>query len=191
VKNILIPVEKDSEENTTIDRAVEIAKKFDSKITLLNVDNSEELLVEVNKRRSIDDGRMLKRLGDHGLVDESDLPGATAKDNVKGKQKYNLEDDARSYNKETLEDEYKQNENFNSNAFLDEMKELYEKEGIEVDTIVLEGDPASAILDEAEKGDYDLVIMKTHTMKKRKRFMLGSVTNKVVHHINIPILIIR
>jgi len=33
--------------------------------------------------------------------------------------------------------------------------------------------------------------MKTHTMKERKRFMLGSVTNKVIHHVNIPIMIIR
>jgi nucleotide-binding universal stress UspA family protein len=68
---------------------------------------------------------------------------------------------------------------------------IYRKEGIKTDTILMEGDPASVILDEAERGDYDLVIMKTHTMKKRKRFMLGSVTNKVVHHINKPILIMR
>jgi nucleotide-binding universal stress UspA family protein len=68
---------------------------------------------------------------------------------------------------------------------------MYRNKGITTETKVSEGDPASAILDEAEKGDYDLVIMKTHTMKERKRFMLGSVTNKVVHHINVPIMIIR
>ena len=68
---------------------------------------------------------------------------------------------------------------------------MYIDKGIKTDTMLAEGDPASAILDEAEKGDYDLVIMRTNTMKKRKRFMMGSVTNKVVHHIDKPILIIR
>jgi len=68
---------------------------------------------------------------------------------------------------------------------------MYQSKGIKTNIITAEGDPASAILDESEKGDYDLIIMKTHTMKERKRFMLGSVTDKVVHHINIPILIIR
>jgi len=53
------------------------------------------------------------------------------------------------------------------------------------------GNPAATILDVAEKHDCDLILMCTHGMGAVKRFLLGSVTNKVVHHAHIPVLIIR
>src|SRR6056297_904367 len=74
---------------------------------------------------------------------------------------------------------------------IDVIKNLYEEKGLEVEVKEVEGDPASEIIDEAEEGDYDLVIMRTHGMGATKRFMLGSVTNKVVHHIKKPILVVR
>lgn len=79
----------------------------------------------------------------------------------------------------------------NKNNFMDKVVKLYEKEGIETDSKVIEGDPSAEIIDEADNGNYDLVIMETHSMKDHKRFLLGSVTNKVVHHINVPILVVR
>ncbi len=82
-------------------------------------------------------------------------------------------------------------ETANKDNFIEKVVELYRQEGIKTESKVIEGDAASEILDETEKGDYDLVIMKTHSMKENKRFMLGSVTNKVVHHINAPILVVR
>jgi len=87
--------------------------------------------------------------------------------------------------------EDKMYERFKDTSFLEEIKRGYNDEGIEFSILMAEGDPATEIIDEAEKGDYDLVIMKTHTMKERKRFMMGSVSNKVVHHIKVPIMIIR
>lgn len=67
----------------------------------------------------------------------------------------------------------------------------YKEKGLKIQTKEIVGDPAAEILKEAEDGDYDLVIMKTHGMGPTKRFMLGSVTNKVVHHIKKPILVVR
>jgi nucleotide-binding universal stress UspA family protein len=82
-------------------------------------------------------------------------------------------------------------ETANKNNFMDKVVKLYENEGIETNFKVIEGDAASEIIDEAEKGEYDLVIMETHSMKENKRFLLGSVTNKVVHHIKVPILVVK
>jgi nucleotide-binding universal stress UspA family protein len=82
-------------------------------------------------------------------------------------------------------------ETANKNNFMDKVVKLYENEGIETNFKVIEGDAASEIIDEAEKGDYDLVIMETHSMKENKRFLLGSVTNKVVHHIKVPVLVVK
>ena len=183
MKNILIPIEKNPEENTLISEAVEIAKKFDSKITLLKVDNTRKILAEINNNRLIDDGRMLNPFGNYGLVDENTLSGTTKKQTTK--------ENTKNYSKEDLKDKYMKRENYSYINFIESAAKLYKQEGIDTYTIIAEGDPASVILDEVEKGNYDLVIMKTHTMKKKKRFMLGSVTNKVVHHISIPILILR
>lgn len=56
---------------------------------------------------------------------------------------------------------------------------------------ILIGDPSSAILDAAKEHEADLILMCTHGMGAAKRFLLGSVTNRVVHHAEIPVLIIR
>jgi len=71
------------------------------------------------------------------------------------------------------------------------MIKAYEDLGLKIQVKETAGDPPVEIIEEAEKGGYDLIIMRTHGMKATKRFMLGSVTDKVVHHINIPILVVR
>lgn len=53
------------------------------------------------------------------------------------------------------------------------------------------GDPAEEILKILESGEYDMVIMNTHGMGITKRMLIGSVTNKVVHHAEIPVMTIR
>ncbi|MCK8058307.1 MULTISPECIES: universal stress protein [unclassified Fusibacter] len=53
------------------------------------------------------------------------------------------------------------------------------------------GDPAHAILEAADEYECDAIIMCTHGMKAFKRFLLGSVTNKVVHHAKVTVLIVR
>ena len=77
------------------------------------------------------------------------------------------------------------------NEMLQKAVEYFEEKGIEADAKLVKGDPESEIIDEAEKEGYDICIMCTHGMSSGKRFMLGSVTNKVVRYIGIPILVIR
>jgi len=43
-------------------------------------------------------------------------------------------------------------------------------------------DVAHAILEECERGDYDTVVMGKRGMSRIKRFLIGSVTEKVVRH---------
>src|SRR5215213_10030116 len=52
----------------------------------------------------------------------------------------------------------------------------------EVDTFAREGDPADAILDVAEEQNADLIVVGNKGMTGAKRFLLGSVPNKVSHH---------
>ena len=63
--------------------------------------------------------------------------------------------------------------------------------GVEVETYARQGDPADAILDVAEEKNADLIIVGNKGMTGAKRFLLGSVPNKVSHHAPCSVLIIR
>ena len=63
--------------------------------------------------------------------------------------------------------------------------------GVECATYARQGDPADAILDVAEEQGADLIVVGNKGMTGAKRFLLGSVPNKVSHHAPCSVLIIR
>jgi nucleotide-binding universal stress UspA family protein len=63
--------------------------------------------------------------------------------------------------------------------------------GIDVEVFARQGDPADAILDVAEERGSDLIVVGNEGMTGAKRFLLGSVPNKVSHHAPCSVLIIR
>ena len=65
------------------------------------------------------------------------------------------------------------------------------KDGVQVQTFARQGDPADAILDVAEEHNADLIIVGNKGMTGAKRFLLGSVPNKVSHHAPCSVLIVR
>jgi nucleotide-binding universal stress UspA family protein len=66
-----------------------------------------------------------------------------------------------------------------------------EEAGVAVQTFQRQGDPADAILDVAEERDADLIVVGNKGMTGAKRFLLGSVPNRVSHHAPCSVLIIR
>jgi nucleotide-binding universal stress UspA family protein len=76
-------------------------------------------------------------------------------------------------------------------ATLRDAAEELEEAGIEVETFAREGDPADAILDVAEERGADLIVVGNKGMTGAKRFLLGSVPNKVSHHAPCSVLIVR
>ena len=76
-------------------------------------------------------------------------------------------------------------------ATLEAAAGLAREAGISVNTYARQGDPADAILDVAEEQEADLVIVGNKGMTGAKRFLLGSVPNKVSHHAPCSVLIIR
>ena len=54
-----------------------------------------------------------------------------------------------------------------------------------------QGDAADAILDVAEEQRADLIVVGNRGMTGAKRFLLGSVPNKVSHHAPCSVLIVR
>jgi len=76
-------------------------------------------------------------------------------------------------------------------ATLKEASEEVDGAGVKVDTFAREGDAADAILDVAEEQHADLIVVGNKGMTGAKRFLLGSVPNKVSHHAPCSVLIIR
>jgi len=76
-------------------------------------------------------------------------------------------------------------------ATLEEAREEVGDSGVQVETFAREGDPADAILDVAEERGADLIVVGNKGMTGAKRFLLGSVPNKVSHHAPCSVLIIR
>ncbi len=66
-----------------------------------------------------------------------------------------------------------------------------EEKGVHAETFARQGDPADAIIDIAEELGSDLIIVGNKGMTGAKRFLLGSVPNKVSHHAPCSVLIIR
>jgi nucleotide-binding universal stress UspA family protein len=61
----------------------------------------------------------------------------------------------------------------------------------QVETFARQGDAADAIVDVAEEQRSDLIVVGNKGMTGAKRFLLGSVPNKVSHHAPCSVLIVR
>jgi nucleotide-binding universal stress UspA family protein len=77
------------------------------------------------------------------------------------------------------------------NMVLDTAAAEAKKEGVEVQTHPVEGDPAEAILSVAERTKAGLIVVGNKGMAGARRFLLGSVPNKVSHHAPCSVIIIR
>jgi nucleotide-binding universal stress UspA family protein len=60
--------------------------------------------------------------------------------------------------------------------------------GFRADTLTTEGSPAVAILNLATRHNCDLIVMATHGRTGLRRFVLGSVTEKVIRTATCPVL---
>ena len=76
-------------------------------------------------------------------------------------------------------------------ATLSDAADVVREAGVEVETFAREGDPADAILDVAEELSADLIVVGNRGMTGAKRFLLGSVPNRVSHHAPCAVMIIR
>jgi nucleotide-binding universal stress UspA family protein len=76
-------------------------------------------------------------------------------------------------------------------AWLADAAEMARAAGVGVNTHAREGDPADVILEVAEEHKADLIIVGNKGMSGARRFLLGSVPNKVSHHAPCSVMIIR
>ncbi len=66
-----------------------------------------------------------------------------------------------------------------------------EDAGVEFDTHAHEEDPADAIIEVAEQVSADLVVVGHRGLKAASRFLVGSVSTKVMHHAPCSVMVVR
>lgn len=75
---------------------------------------------------------------------------------------------------------------------IDNAKAKAQNQGIkDVEGVVLEGDPATAILEYAGKNGVDLIVTGSRGLSTFKRIILGSVSTKLVQEAKIPVLVVK
>ena len=76
-------------------------------------------------------------------------------------------------------------------AAIEEIEERAEAAGVDLVTEMREGIPHETILEYAEEADVDAVVMGTHGRSGLDRYLLGSVTERVVRAAEVPVLTVR
>jgi len=98
-----------------------------------------------------------------------------------------IHDDPTSFNLPLYEKEMEQS----AVKSLKKMQQEKIQQGIQSRTVVIQGDPATQIVSLADSDNIDLIIIATHGFTGWRKFMFGSVTEKVIRFANCPVLSIR
>lgn len=75
-------------------------------------------------------------------------------------------------------------------GYLSKTAAKLKKGGLAVDTAVVTGKPAEAILDYALKNNVDLIVMSTHGRSGVARWFMGSVADRIVNAAPVPVLLV-
>jgi len=75
-----------------------------------------------------------------------------------------------------------------SQYFLDRIKHHLDDNAVQ--TLIEEGETADSILNAAKHLHADIIVMGSHSRRWLEQILLGSVTEKVLHHTSIPLYII-
>ena len=71
------------------------------------------------------------------------------------------------------------------------LKKFLKDKDIKINKILSSGNPAEYICEEAEKNNYDLIILADKGEGGVKRFLLGSTSDRVVRHASTSVLIVK
>jgi nucleotide-binding universal stress UspA family protein len=75
---------------------------------------------------------------------------------------------------------------------LNETKASLQQKGIpSVETVLLEGDPVERIVEYTSQHTPDLVVVGSRGLSEAGRFFLGSVSDGILHHVHVPILVVK
>ena len=69
--------------------------------------------------------------------------------------------------------------------------QILKARGVTAKAVERRGDPAEAIVDEAMQEGAELIVVGTHGLNAAKRWLMGSVSTRVVQHAPCNVLVVR
>ncbi|MCQ1536356.1 universal stress protein [Methanosarcina sp. KYL-1] len=95
---------------------------------------------------------------------------------------------ARDFGWEKAAMEHFRNEGEKATGFVEDAAKAA---GVEVESVLIEGQPAEKIVEFAEQNDIEMIVMGSLGKTGLDRFLLGSVAENVVRHAKTPVLVVR
>ena len=74
---------------------------------------------------------------------------------------------------------------------LEEYRAEAAKNNVPIQIAIMQGDPAKVIIELAKAKSYNLIIMGTRGRSSFKELLIGSVSQKVMHHASCPVMVVR
>ncbi len=78
-----------------------------------------------------------------------------------------------------------------TSAFMAEKEKIFKAQGIPVKVIIRSGEPDQELMEELDNNDYDLIAMATHGHSFFMDLLFGSISDRLKHKTNIPLLLIK
>ncbi len=74
--------------------------------------------------------------------------------------------------------------------YLEDVKKRLQENGLDSETVIVDGHPEKTILEYAADNKVDLIIMSTHGRSGPSRWFWGAVADRVVHDSSVPVLLV-
>ncbi|TYL39045.1 universal stress protein [Natronococcus pandeyae] len=171
--DILFPTDGSSGASAAIEHARDLAEQYDATVHVLHVVNSSYIGYTGDDDSEKSPSGMLGGLSDET---QSGMLGGDSDETRSGMLGGDHED---------LRDEVRER----AVEIVEEVERQFE--GVETEGIVHVGEPYQVILAYADHADIDLVVMGTHGRRGVDRYLLGSVTEKVVRVSDVPVVTVR
>lgn len=172
IKNILCALDGSSHAEHALELAIEMAKRFDARLVLFHV-----------LMRNLDPGEIKRFSEIEGLSEES-VAHVTRLQNVDSRIEVGHPFDAKGIPSNILVEL--------GEHILAAARGVAQEKGVaEVATVIGDGDPASRILNCAEKEGVDCIVMGSRGLSDIQALLQGSVSRKVSNRANCTIVTVR
>jgi nucleotide-binding universal stress UspA family protein len=160
-EKILVPLDGSEHSMHALEKAVQIAKNFDAKITLIKVYSLTQPVVTASLTVAGSPTVMTGSMASAGSIPSEVLSKLSEAHREAGAN------------------------------ILTNGKDRARTEGVQVETLLKEGHTVEEILKTANEGKYDLIVVGARGLSTIKEILLGSVSHGVVMHANCPVLVVK